>query len=181
MSFEEIRVDCAVRQKKGLHFIIASVMIWTAVSVIHFSSFTIEQKNFFTFCCSAPLMALAFIISKIIKADFSGKGNPLTPLGILFSVNQILYILIAMWVFAVVPEKMLMVYTMIFGAHLMPFGWLYRSKSYYIFSALIPIAALIMGLFFPPVVLSAMMVITEIVFCICLGAENRKNKRAGNS
>ena len=27
-------------------------------------------------------------------------------------------------------EKMLMVLAMIFGGHLLPFGWLYKSKSY---------------------------------------------------
>ena len=26
-----------------------------------------------------------------------------------------------------------MVYTMIFGAHLLPYGWLYQSKTYYVF------------------------------------------------
>ena len=85
-----------------------------------------------------------------------------------------LYILIAMWVFAAVPEKMLMVYTMIFGAHLMPFSWLYDSKSYLVLSIVIPIGALIIGLFFPPWVLAAVMIAVEVVFAICLHAECKK-------
>lgn len=76
---------------------------------------------------------LAWGLSKVLKIDFEGKGNPLSKAGILFSVNQMLYILIAMWVLSAVPEKMLMVYAMIFGAHLMPFSWLYRSRSYMVF------------------------------------------------
>lgn len=79
MSFEEIRVDCAVRQKKGLHFIIASVMIWTAVSVIHFSSFTIEQKNFFTFCCSAAAHGTGFHYIQNYKSGFFRQGKPADP------------------------------------------------------------------------------------------------------
>ena len=75
------------------------------------------------------LFPLAWGLSKALKIDFEGKGNPLTKAGILFSVNQMLYILIAMWVFSAVPEKMLMVYAMIFGAHLMPFSWL-SIRSY---------------------------------------------------
>ena len=75
-------------------------------------------------------MPLAYFVSKLIKVDFQNKGNPLTNLGILFSVNQILYLLIAMWVYGTVPEKMLMVIAMIFGAHLLPYGWLYKSKVY---------------------------------------------------
>ena len=65
----------------------------------------------------------------IIQKKGQSKDNPLTALGILFSVNQMLYLLIAMWVYAAVPEKFVIVLAMIFGAHLLPYGWLYRSPS----------------------------------------------------
>ena len=123
-SLNELRVDCSIKQKKGLHFILASIVIWCAVLGIQLTSLLILTKNLYTFCLTATLMPLAYIISKIIKADFSNRGNQLTGLGILFSVNQILYLLIAMWVYPTVPEKMLMVLAIIFGAHLLPFGWL---------------------------------------------------------
>jgi hypothetical protein len=35
-NLEELRLDCAVKQKKGLHFIIASVVIWSAVFAVHY-------------------------------------------------------------------------------------------------------------------------------------------------
>ena len=129
---------------------------------------TIEQKNLVTFCCSAILFPIAWGLSKALKIDFQGKGNPLTKAGIIFSVNQMLYILIAMWVYAAVPSKMLMVYAMIFGAHLMPFSWLYQSKSYMVFSIVVPILSLIIGLLYPPYVLAAIMIVTEAVFSLCL-------------
>lgn len=66
-----------------------------------------------TFCFTAPLMPLAYLISKIIKVDFSNKGNPLTRLGILFSLNQLIYILIVMWVYPTVPDKMVMILAMV--------------------------------------------------------------------
>lgn len=135
---------------------------------------TRADKESVTFCCAAPLLPLAFLISKIISVDFQNKGNPLTNLGILFSVNQILYLLIAMWIYPVVPEKMLMVITIIFGAHLMPYSWLYRSKAYMVFSVIIPISALIAGLSFAPYALAAVMIVFEIVFSILLIIENKR-------
>lgn len=66
----------------------------------------------------------------MIKVDFQDKDNPLTNLGILFSVNQMLYLLIALWIYPTIPEKMLMVIAIIFRAHLMPYSWLYSSKIY---------------------------------------------------
>lgn len=176
LVIRELRVDCAKKQRKGLHFILSSVIIWLAILIIHMTSLPILTKNLYTFCCSAPLFPLAYLMSKIIKVDFQNKENPLTGLGILFSVNQMLYILIAMWVYATVPDKMVMVYAMIFGAHLLPYGWLYQSKSYYILSVLIPIIVLIVGLNYPAIVIAGIMLVIEIIFCICLMAEVRKLK-----
>jgi hypothetical protein len=173
-SLEELRLDCAVKQKKGLHFIIASVVIWCAVLVVQLMDIHVLTKNLLTFCCTAPLLPLAFMVSKIIKVDFQNKENPLTNLGIIFSVNQILYLLIAMWIFPTIPDKMLMIIVMIFGAHLLPFGWLYQSKTYMILSVAITILGLIVGLNFEPYILAVMMIVIEIIFSICLTFENKK-------
>lgn len=173
MELNELIKDCAQRQKRGLHFIMASVVIWGLILAVQLTDLTIEQKNLFTFCCSAVLFPLAWGLSKVLKIDFEGKDNPLTKAGILFSINQMLYILIAMWVFAAVPEKMLMVYAMIFGAHLMPFSWLYQSKGYLVFSIAIPILALIVGLLYAPFVLAIMMMVIEVVFSVWLYLESK--------
>lgn len=173
MELNELIKDCAQRQKRGLHFIMASVVIWGLILAVQLTDLSMEQKNLFTFCCSAVLFPLAWGLSKVLKIDFEGKGNPLTKAGILFSINQMLYILIAMWVFAAVPEKMLMVYAMIFGAHLMPFSWLYQSKGYLVFSIAIPILALIVGLMYAPFVLAILMVVIEAVFSVWLYLESK--------
>ncbi|MBO5266493.1 MAG: hypothetical protein IJZ65_05325 [Ruminiclostridium sp.] len=177
MKLDELRNDCILKQKRGLHFIIASVFIWTAILIIHLSKLPLETKNLFTFCCSAPLMPLAFLISKLIGIDFQNKTNPLTNLGIIFSAGQMPYLLIAMWAFSEVPEKMVMIYGIIFGAHLMPYGWFYRSKTYYVLSVLIPIAVLITGVIFNSSAVALLMIFVEIVFCICLIIENRIKQR----
>ena len=174
MELDELRKDCARQQKKGLHFILASVLIWGLILAVHLTDLTIEQKNLITFCCSAVLFPVSWGLSKALGIDFEGKGNPLSKAGLLFSLNQLLYILIAMWVFAAVPEKMLMVYAMIFGAHLMPFSWLYQSKSYLVLSIVIPILSLIVGLFLPPYVLAIIMIVIEALFSVCLHLEVKR-------
>ena len=176
-DLNELRKDCALRQRKGLHFILASVLIWGLILAVHLTGLPIDQKNLLTFCCSAVLFPVAWGLSKLLHIDFEGKGNPLTRLGILFSLNQLLYILIVMWVYAAVPDKMVMVYAMVFGAHLMPFSWLYQSKSYLILSIIIPIVALVSGLMLPPFVLCIIMVVTEAFFSLCLHLECRRMTR----
>lgn len=179
-ALQELREDNIRKQKRGLHFIVASVFIWAVVLIIHMSALPIMSKNLFTFCCSTPLVPLAFLLSKILKIDFQNKGNPFSGLGLLIALNQMLYILIAMWVYAAMPEKMLMVYAMIFGAHLLPYGWLYQSKNYYVLSILITLAVFLLGIYTPPFFIAIFMLITEIIFCILLIIENKKDLRRRN-
>ena len=79
-----------------------------------------------------------------------------------------------MWIYPTLPDKMLMVIAMIFGAHLLPYSWLYESKSYMAFSILIPILSLIVGLNYSNYILAIMMIIIEIIFSVLLHLENKK-------
>lgn len=174
MNLEELKKDCSIKQKKGIHFIIASVIIWSMVLIVQLTNLPISTKNLLTFCCTAPLLPIAFLISKILKIQFQDKSNPLNNLGILFSMNQIIYLLIAMWVYPTIPDKLLMVIAMIFGGHLLPYSWLYNSKAYMVLSIIIPILALVVGLNFENYILAIMMIGIELIFSILLVMENKK-------
>jgi hypothetical protein len=107
-----------------------------------------NTENLLVFCCSCPLLPISWAIGKILKVDIFDKSNPLGNVGFLFTCNQFLYLLIVMWVFNAVPDKMVMVYAMVFGAHLLPYSWLYKSISYRIFAIIIPVLSLVIGCFF---------------------------------
>lgn len=171
MSLDQLRLDCAIKQKKGLHFILASILIWALVTIIHLTQLPILTKNLLTFSATAPLVPLAYFISKWIKVNFTDKSNPLNHLGIIFSLNQMLYLLIAMWVYPTVPDKLVMIIAMIFGAHLLPYAWLYQSRIYAIMSILIPFVALYVGLNYEVYILSGLMIICEILFSFILFIE----------
>ncbi len=173
LALQELKTDCRKKQKRGLPFILASVPLWLAIWVIHISPLPVLSKNLYTFFCSASLVPSAYFISKAIGVDFQNKDNPLTKLGLIFTVNQIFYLLIVMWVYAAMPDKMLMVYAMVFGAHLFPYGWLYQSKTYYMLSVIVPIGALILGLHCNTATIAVFMLIMEVIFCCCLIIENR--------
>lgn len=174
MNLSELKLDCATKQKKGLHFILGSIVIWALIAFVHLTDLPILMKNMLTFCATAPLVPLAFFISKLIKVEFSDKKNPLNSLGLLFSLNQMLYLLIAMWVYAAVPDKMVMVIAMIFGAHLLPYAWLYSSRIYAIMSVLVPIVALAAGMMYEAYILALLMMVFEVVFSLVLFMEVKK-------
>ena len=69
---------------------------------------------------------------------------------------------------------MVMVHAMVFGAHLLPYSWLYKSKAYMFFSIALPIVALAVGLKFSAPVLAVVMTAAEILFAVLLFLETRK-------
>ena len=133
MILEELRNDLIIKQKKGLPFICASVVIWFLILIVLILDLPQDRKNMLVFCCSCPLMPISWLIGKLLKVDIFDKSNSLSNLGFLFTCNQFLYLLIVMWVFSAVSDKMVMVYAMVFGAHLLPYSWLYKSISYRVF------------------------------------------------
>lgn len=176
MSLEELRDDIIIKQKKGIPFIGASIIIWLLITIVVTFHLPIQSMNILIFCCSCPLMPIAWVIGKRLHIDFFDKSNPLGQLGFLFTLNQLLYLLIVMWVFNAVPEKMLMVYAMVFGGHLFPYSWLYKSNSYKIFAIIIPLLSLYLGIVFSPVVLASAMFFIEIIFVAILFREMKKTK-----
>jgi hypothetical protein len=168
MSLKELKKDLIINQKKGLPFIIASVIIWTLITITCLLNIPINTKNIIIFCCSCPLLPISWMIGKLIKVDIFDKSNELSNVGLLFTLNQLLYILIVMWVFSAVPTKMVMVYAMVFGAHLLPYSWLYDSTSYKVFAIIIPILSLIIGCYLNVIYVPIVMIITEIIFVLCL-------------
>lgn len=125
------------------------------------------------FCCSCSLLPISWLIGKVLKVDIFDKSNPLGNVGFLFTCNQFLYLLIVMWVFSAVPDKMVMVYAMVFGAHLLPYSWLYKSLSYRIFAIAITIVSLIVGCIFQAFSIAVTMLIIEVLFVFSLLVEVR--------
>lgn len=176
MDLEVLRKDMIVSQRKGQPFIVASIIIWVLITLVTMMKVSLPFQNLLIFCCSCPLLPLSWFVGKWLNVDIFSKENPLTNLGFLFTCNQLIYLLIVMWVFSAVPEKMLMVYTMVFGAHLLPYSWLYKSRTYFVFAVLIPILALVLGHMASMTCLSLVMVFLEIVFAMLLQVELNANK-----
>ncbi len=172
---DDLRDSIAIEQKKGLPFIIASVIIWLLITIVSLLDIDIYTKNLIVFCCSCPLLPLAWVIGKAIKVDIFAKGNPLGQLGFLFTLNQMIYLLIVMWVFNAVPEKMIMVYAMVFGAHLFPYSWLYKSNGYRAVAVALPIISLILGCTLNSgTIVAAVACCIEVIFAAVLFSEVKK-------
>ncbi|MCR5328375.1 MAG: hypothetical protein K6E12_05975 [Saccharofermentans sp.] len=176
-DINELRSEAQRIQKRGAPYMMASVIIWALATVIRLLPISLYTMNLLTFCSSMLLVPLALVFSKITGADiFRKTNNPVNKLGILCTCNQMLYILIAMWAFSQKPECMLMIYAMIFGAHLIPFSWIYQSRTYLVMSLVITIGSLVTGSLFGDVVMGVFLTLCQVVTSSALLLECRKNE-----
>ena len=133
-----------------------------------------EYEKFIGILLFMPIITAVLDNGKLIKVDIFSKENPLGQLGFIFTLNQMIYLLIVMWVFSAVPEKMIMVYAMVFGAHLFPYSWLYKSKGYTVVAISIPVISLILGCTLNGTTVAAAACIIEVVFACVLHMELKK-------
>lgn len=168
-----MRKDSAVKNKKGIAFIGASIPVWLGVLIIQLMDLPIEQRNLYSWFVISLLMPVALMITKVLGIKMQNKENPLNKAGMLFTMNQILYICIVCWVYAAIPERMIMVLAMVFGGHLLPFAWLYCSKAYAVSAVIVVVGSLILGCTFPTWVVAAGMLVYESLFTLWLFIENR--------
>lgn len=175
---DQLKKENIESQKKGLPFIMASVVIWMIIFFLQLGNRAIYTTNLYTFISSCLLMPLAYLFSKIVKADiFEKTENPISKLGFLCTLNQMLYILIVMWAYNQKPEAMTMLYAMVFGAHLLPFGWVYNSRAYIVVSIAETVGALILGVCFGNGVTAVFIALMEVALVVFLFLEIRKEHR----
>ena len=172
-----LRKDAAIIQKRGLPFMMASVVLWTAITISRIVMTDINAMNFFTFMVSGFLMPLASVFGKLMKADMYRKtNNPINRLGFLCNINQCLYLPIAMWAYSAHPGSMLLIYAIIFAAHLLPFSWVYDSKIYFYGSVIESVGVILVAYAFGYPVATGFIVIMQTLVCIGLIKDIKKDE-----
>ena len=173
----EIKIEYAVKQKKGLPFIMASAVLWTIMLVAFLTNLNLATKNIIAMCCSALLMPVGILFGKIIKVDIFSKENPLSSISIVAALNQVLYLPIVLWAMYAIPDKMIMTYAIVVGAHFLTYYWIYFSPTYFYASIIIPVVSLVLGIYSTQVTVCLAFVAFDILICLLLCLENKQAEK----
>ena len=176
-ALSHLKVEFAVKQKKGLPFIMASTVLWTIMLIAFLTDLNVSAKNMIAMCCSALLMPVGMLFGKILKVDMFYKDNPFSSLSVVAALNQLMYLPIVLWTMYAVPDKMIMVYAIVVGAHFLPYYWIYFSPTYFYASIIIPIVSLMFGIYFSQIIVCVAFVAFDILICILLCLENKQAKK----
>lgn len=143
MSINELRFDLSIKGKNGIGFLLAGSIIWIVISIIFLLDLDIFTQNISLFFASGAMFPLALFFSKLIKADWKMDDNPLSTLGLILNLAQLIYFPLVFWAFVQEPTIMMMVYAAITGAHFYPYGWFYQATSYYIIAPILTVLVVV--------------------------------------
>ncbi len=176
-ALSELKIEFAVRQKKGLPFILASAALWTIMLTAFLTDWSLQTKNLIAMGCSALLMPAGMLFGRIIHVDIFSKENPLSGLSVVAALNQLLYLPIVLWAMYAAPEKMIMLYAITVGAHFLPYYWIYFSPTYFYASIVIPVVSLVLVLYGSQAAVCLGFVGVDILICVLLNLENRQARK----
>lgn len=145
-KLDELRNELSTKSKNGIDFTLAASVIWLIIAYLWTLKFKAYDRSIFVFIAGAPLLPMAFFFSKILKTNWKITNNPLQPLGLWLNFAQLFYFPFLIFTMIKIPEYFIMVYAIITGAHLFPYGWFYKTNWYSIFSGIIVIGTLLLGL-----------------------------------
>lgn len=145
-KLDELRNELSVKSKNGIDFTLSASIIWLVIAYLWTLKFNAYDRSIFVFIAGAPLLPMAFFFSKILKTNWKIPNNPIQPLGLWLNLAQLFYFPFLIFTMIKMPEYFIMVYAIITGAHLFPYGWFYKTKWYSIISGIIVIGALLLGL-----------------------------------
>jgi len=145
-KLDELRKELSVKSKNGIDFTLAASVIWLIIAYLWTLKFKAYDRSIFVFIAGAPLLPMAFLFSKLLKTNWKIVDNPLQPLGLWLNIAQLFYFPFLIFTMIKMPEYFIMVYAIITGAHLFPYGWFYKTNWYSIFSGIIVIGVLLLGL-----------------------------------
>lgn len=147
MQINNIRNELAVQGKSGIGFLLSAVVIWSIITVIFVLPIEVKQQNIYMLFSTGLMFPLSVLISTAIKADWKLKNNPLGNLGLFLNLAQIIYFPIVFWAIVKSPHDAIMLFAIITGAHLFPFGWFYNAKPYYVMAPVISLTMMFLGLY----------------------------------
>ena len=176
-NIEELRREAKTLQKNGLPYMMSSVIVWSMVLGVQIFATSLDKANLLTFVSSAFMMPVAILFSLILTARiFKTTKNPVSKLGFMCTMNQNLYLPIAMLTCTFLPQAMLLIYAIIFGAHLLPFAWVYNCKAYTVISIIEAVGAMFVSLFFGNAGIAAFIIIMQAILVVLLFINARKER-----
>lgn len=128
-AFEVERRRLSIATQRGIGMPMAGLLFWLGVAWLT-RRFPAEQAALYSFFLTGVVFPIGMLFTRIAGGDLFAKSPGLTPLGALLAALQFFYWPMIILVFNLSPAWTPWVMAVLFGAHFLPYAWLYRSRAY---------------------------------------------------
>ena len=127
-----LRLSLARSTRRGVGMTLASCAYWAGLAgVVAWAGFAPRTLALFFLVATALVYPLGWALDHACRGDLLARGHPLAPLVWVLGATQALGWPMLGIVFLQAPALLAFALAALLGAHFLPYGWLYRSPSYY--------------------------------------------------
>jgi hypothetical protein len=180
-KLDELRTELSVKAKNGINFTLAASIVWLIIAYVWTLKFESYDKSVLVFIVGPLLLPMSFLFSKLFKTNWKIANNPLQPLGLWLNFAQLMYFPFLVLTLIKMPDFFILVYAIITGAHFFPYAWFYKTNWYVVFSGIIVVGVLLLGLLLPNnkmylVAVSTSILLLILTVCLYFDTINKAKK-----
>ena len=180
-ALTHLRQDLSRRTVRGINAIVAGIFLWTTFTVLGVvvsDSYVLALVYVFG---AGTLFPLSLLVAKFMRLDPYAAGNPLGVLAGLIGAVQVLFIPLMIGATLTVPTMVPWFLAVLVGAHLLPFNWVYASRTYVFAAVAISLSAGLIAWLFPTAVAIAVPATVTVILIITAVLLNKENTQARRS
>ncbi|MBB6452557.1 hypothetical protein HNQ94_001002 [Salirhabdus euzebyi] len=144
MTLKDLQKDLIVEARKGFPFFLAGTVYWLVMGILYFF---IGDQQVLALCYllgTGSIFPLALLLGNLFKLNLLSK-NPLGVLGGIVGGIQAFYLPIWIVIYLENYELLPMVIGVLGASHFLPYLWIYRSKTYGIFTVGMAVVSFFLG------------------------------------
>lgn len=145
VTLDEARADLALKTRRGIGMPLAGLLYWMAVSIL-VQALPMKTALLWSFIGTGAVFPVGLLFTRLYGGDLINKGHELNGLGGLFNAVQAFYWPVLILVFYLAPAWTLFTMVVLFCSHFMGYGWLYRSRAYWVLAIAGPVLAVVLAL-----------------------------------
>jgi hypothetical protein len=129
---DTLRTTLAQCARRGLGMTLASCAYWAGLAaVVAWAGFAADALAVFFLVATALVYPMGWMLGRAFGGDLLARGHPLSHLVWSLAATQALGWPSLGIVFVQAPALLAFALAALLGAHFLPYGWLYRSPTYY--------------------------------------------------
>lgn len=132
-ALQDLRAEVAAITRRGVGMTLSAVLYWLGLAAVSAWGGLDQGPLGLFFLVATPLVyPLGWLLDRWCGGDLLAQGHPLSGLIHVFAVTQPLGWPLMALLYLRDPALLAFALAALLGAHFLPFGWLYRSPTYYL-------------------------------------------------